>query len=337
MSHFALYLRRYAVTILVALPLLVFTNACSDDDDPITPAIDESALLVAELEGANGDYMNTAAPAIVSAQEVYEDINGAKKWYILDIRAAADFAKGHIAGAVNVPIADVLTHMAGVNMANYDKIAVICYTGQSAAWTTAILRMSGYTKAFSMKFGMSSWHSDFDNITSKLNSDKVGQFVMTDSPAKPAAGNLPSVSTGKTTGTEILKARIAAIHGEGYSKSAIDAATVFTNLSQYFIINYWPVADYTGVGHIPGSLQYTPKADFKLATNLKTLPTNKTVVVYCYTGQTSANVAAILRVMGYDAKSLAFGTQGMIADKMKTAGKTVYQNGVDCKNFDYVK
>jgi rhodanese-related sulfurtransferase len=91
--------------------------------------------------------MNTAAPAIVSAEEVYEDINGAKKWYILDIRAAADFASAICAGAVNVLIADVLTHLKTVNVANYDKIAVICYTGQSAAWATAILRMSGYTTA----------------------------------------------------------------------------------------------------------------------------------------------------------------------------------------------
>ncbi len=336
MSHLALFLRRYAVTLLVALPLLVFTNACSDDDDPVTPAIDEAALLVAELEGANGDYMNTAAPALVSAQEVFEDINGAKKFYIVDIRAAADYAKGHVAGATNVLVADILTHMAGVTVANYDKIVVICYSGQSAAWTTAILRMSGYTKAFSMKFGMSSWHSDFDIITAKLNSDKVSQFVTTDAP-KAAAGTLPSVATGKTTGAEILKARVAAVHAEAYSKSSIDAATLFTNLSQYYIINYWTAADYTGIGHVPGAIQYTPKADLKLAASLKTLPTNKTIVVYCYTGQTSANVAAILRVMGYDAKSLSFGTQGMIADKMKTAGKTVYQNGVDCKNFDYVK
>jgi rhodanese-related sulfurtransferase len=336
MSHFSLYLRRYLVTMVVALPLLVFTNACSDDDDPITPSIDEAALLVAELEGPNGDYLNTAAPAIVSAQQVFEDINGSKKFYLIDIRPAAEFAKGRVPGAKNVLIPEVLNHMSSVNVAQYDRIVVICFTGQQAGWMTAILRMSGYNNAFSMKYGMSSWHSDFDIITSKLSSDKEGQFVTTDSP-KAAAGNLPAVTTGKATGAEILKARVAEIHADGWSKAAIDIPTVFSNLSQYYIVNYWPMADYTSMGHIPGAIQYTPKADFKLAANLKTLPTNKTIVIYCYTGQTSANVAAILRVMGYDAKTLTYGTNSMIWERMKNAGKTHFNSVVDCMDFDYEK
>ncbi|HOJ04908.1 MAG TPA: rhodanese-like domain-containing protein [Bacteroidota bacterium] len=339
MSIHALHLRRYLVTFLVALPLLVLTNACSDDDDgtPITPAVNEAQLLVQELESTNGDYLNTAAPAIVTAQNVYEDINGAKKMYLVDVRAAADYALGHVAGAVNVPIANILTHMKGVNLANYDKVVIICYTGQSAAWTTAILRMAGYAKAFSMKFGMSSWHADFDRISSKVGSQYSAQFVKTASPAKPAVGNLPTISTSKTTGAEILAARVETILAEGYSKSSVEASAVFATPDQFYVVNYWPEADYLGVGHIPGSLQYTPKADLKLATFLKTLPTNKTVVIYCYTGQTSANVAAILRVMGYDAKSLSFGTNGMIWDLMKAAGKTRYEAGTDCMNFEYVK
>ncbi|MFZ1730064.1 MAG: rhodanese-like domain-containing protein [Bacteroidota bacterium] len=338
MKHYTQLLKNYAWTLILVLPLLVFSSACSSDDDPIvTPTVNEAELLVQQLEGANGDYLNTAAAAIVPAVDVYADVTGAKKFYLIDVRAAADYALGHVAGAHNVLIADVLTHMKTVNVANYDKIIVICYTGQSAAWTTAMLRMSGYTTAFSMKYGMTSWHSDFDRLSSKVKSDRLGDFVTTASPAKPAVGALPTLSTGKTTGAEILADRIAAIHAEGYSPSAIDAATVFGTPDQYFIVNYWPEADYLNLGHIPGSYQYTPKADLKLATFLKTLPTNKTVVVYCYTGQTSANVAAILRVMGYDAKSLSYGTNGLIWQRMKDNAKTAFDATVDCKNFAYEK
>ncbi|MDF1575369.1 MAG: rhodanese-like domain-containing protein [Bacteroidales bacterium] len=49
---------------------------------------------------------------------------------------------------------------------------------------------------------------------------------------------------------------------------------------------------------------------------LKMLPTDKTIVVYCYSGQNSARIAAYLRVLGYDAKSLKFGANGMIYDEM---------------------
>lgn len=337
MSTFKQLLKNYLGTLLLVLPLLVFASACSEEDDPVTPPVNEAELLVQHLEGTMGDYLNTACPAIVTADNVFQDVSGAKKMYLLDVRTAADFALGHVAGAHNVQIADVLTHMQGVNVANYDKIVVICYTGQSAAWTTAILRMAGYNTAYSMKYGMSSWHSDFDRITLKIRNDHINDFVTTAAPSKPAAGSLPSLSTGKTTGAEILAARLATIHAEGYTKSATDAASVYATPDQFFVLNYWPDADYTTIGHIPGAYQYTPKADLKLATMLKTLPKDKTIAVYCYTGQTSANVAAILRVMGYDAKSLSFGTQGMIWQKMKDMGKTAFDATVDCKGFAYEK
>jgi rhodanese-related sulfurtransferase len=337
MTHYKQLLKNYAWTLFLILPLLVFTSACSDDEDPVTPAANEAELLIQQLEGSNGGYLNTDCPAIVAAQNVYEDINGAKKMYLLDVRTAADFALGHVEGAHNVAIADVLTHMKTVNLANYDKIVVICYTGQSAAWTTAILRMSGYNTAFSMKYGMSSWHADFDKISSKVGSSYLGQFVTAAAPAKPAAGNLPTLATGKNAGSEILADRIAAVLAEGYSKSATDAATVFATPDQFFVLNYWGEADFLNIGHIPNAYQYTPKADLKLATLLKTLPTNKTIAVYCYTGQTSANVAAILRVMGYDAKSISSGTQGMIWQRMKDNNKTAFDASEDCEGFAYVK
>jgi len=336
MSFYLQFLRRYTVIVILVPGLLAFTSACSEDDDPITPSVNEATLLIQELEGQNGNYLNTASPAIVTAQEVYEDINGAKKFYIFDTRTVADYAKGHIQGTVNIPITDVLTHIAGINMANYEKIVAVCYTGQNAGWITALLRMGGYNNAFSMKYGMSSWHSDFDIITSKLNSDKEGQFVTTEHP-KAAAGNLPNINTGKKTGSEILKDRVTAVHADGFSNATIDVATVFTNPAQYYIINYWPVAEYTSLGHIPGAIQYTPKVDLTLAGALKTLPTDKTIVLYCYTGQTSANAAAVLRVMGYDVKSLLYGTNAMIWQRMKNAGEIHFDAGNDCYDFPYVK
>ena len=37
------------------------------------------------------------------------------------------------------------------------------------------------------------------------------------------------------------------------------------------------------------------------------IPTDKPVVVYCYTGQTSSQTTAILRLLGYEAYSLQGG------------------------------
>jgi rhodanese-related sulfurtransferase len=54
-------------------------------------------------------------------------------------------------------------------------------------------------------------------------------------------------------------------------------------------------------------------------------------VVYCYTGQNSANLAAYLRLVGYDAKSLKFGTNGMIYDQMTKAQWV----DTEIKGYDY--
>jgi rhodanese-related sulfurtransferase len=340
MKHYKQFLRQYAVSILLILPLLIFASACSDDDDaPITPAASEAELLIAELEGGNGDYMNTTCPSIVRADAVHDNVTGAKTWYIIDIRAADAYATGHVPGAVNVPRADIFTHMATINAGSYDKIVIVCYSGQSAAWTTSLLRLSGIMNVASMKYGMSSWHSDFDTITGKKSDAYASQFVKTASPAKPAVGVLPTISTGKTTGAEILAARVAAVHADDYGMAATDAATVFASPDQYFIVNYWVEADYLGLGHFPGAYQYTPKEDLKLSAFLLTLPTDKTIAVYCYTGQTSANIAVIPRVLGYDAKSISFGTQGMIWQTMIDNNKTAYNvnNSSDCWGFDVEK
>jgi rhodanese-related sulfurtransferase len=83
-------------------------------------------------------------------------------------------------------------------------------------------------------------------------------------------------------------------------------------------------------------MQYTPKESLKLAADLKTLPTNKTIVVYCYTGQTSSHLAAYLRLLGYDAKTLMFGTNGMIYDNMvATGGMSVFKSS-EIMGYDFV-
>ena len=211
-------------------------------------------------------------------------------------------------------------------------IVLTCYTGQSAAWGVMMLRLLGYSNTYSLKWGMCSWDSTFaqNRWLSNMKNDRAAQFVTT-ATAKNAAGSLPTLSTGQATGQAILNARITALLAEGYSPASISNSTVFANLSNYYIVNYWSAADYS-TGHIPGAVQYTPKADLKSTTFMKTLPTNQTIVVYCYTGQTSSFVAAYLRLLGYDAKSLAYGANAMIYDTMPG---TKFVPATEIKGYPY--
>lgn len=315
------------------LGVILFVS-CSDDKT--NPSIDESMVLAQYIE-ANGDYINTAAPAMIDAKDVKALMATAGKVHIIDVRAAADYAKGHIEGAVNVTIPEVLNYMKTINASSFEKIVIGCYTGQSASYVTSMLRILGYNNAVTLKWGHASWHKDFDRWSPNVGNSKATQMVKT-ATAKPAATNaMPSLTTGKTTGKDILEARAAAVIAEGYTPASISSDAVFANLSNYHICNYWPEAQYLDPGHIPGAMNYLPKTDFKTTTNLKSLPTDKTIVVYCYTGQTSSHVAAYLRLLGYDAKSLSFGGNGMMFDLMNgKAGFTTWKESY-VEGYDYVK
>ncbi len=322
---------------LSVLFFVLFVTSCKKDDT--VTVVNESQVLVEYLESSNSpllkDFVNTDMPTIMAASEV-KTLNETNQVYIIDIRSAADFATGHIKNAHNVALAEILTHIKAVNLDSYTKVAIVCYTGQTAGFAASLLRIMGYSKVFSMKWGMCSWHTDFAgkwNTAIANGNAYAAQFVSTDSP-KAAKGNLPELNTGKTTGQEILEARVSAMLTEGFTPATITNATVFGSLSTYYIVNYWTAAHYADPGHIPGAIQYTPKETIKLAVDLKTLPTDKTVVVYCYTGQTSAYLTAYLRLLGYDAKSLLYGANGMIYDIMLAKSMTTFK-AAEIMGYEY--
>ena len=328
------------VLLLSILVAFLFISSCSKDDEETTPQINESEVLVNYLESPDSplgkDFVNTDMPSIMPAVDVFT-LNATGQVYIIDIRSAADFANGHIANAHNVALGDILTHIEGVDLSSYTKVAIVCYTGQIAGFAASLLRILGYDKVYSMKWGMCSWNEEFAgkwNTAAANGNAYATQFVST-STAKGPQGELPSLSTGKTTGQDILEARIDEVLEEGFSPAAVSNSAVFADLNNFYIVNYWPASHYTDLGHIPGAMQYTPKESIKLSADLKTLPTDKAVVVYCYTGQNSAFLAAYLRVLGYDSKSLLYGANGMIYDDLSNAELIVWSDA-QIMGYDYV-
>jgi len=314
---------------------IVFVVSCSDDNDTSKPTINEADLLIKYLE-ANGDYVNTYLPALITPEEVFT-LNQTGKVYIIDLRAANDYNDGHIRNAVHVQLADLLTHMKSIDVSKYEKIALVCYTGQTAGFATALLRFLGYNTVFDMRFGMCSWHEDFaGRWKNAISNAYASQFVNTPAPAKPAKGKLPELKTGKTTGKEILEARVDALLKEGFGAAGITAQAVFQDLNKLYIANYWTEAQYLDPGHIPGAYQYTPKQSLKYSEDLTTLPTDKTVVIYCHTGTQSSMLAAFLRLLGYDAKSLLYGANSMIYDKMVEKNLSTWKASY-IMGYEYVK
>lgn len=317
--------------IYLLLAAFLFTVGCKDEESAtVTPpvAVNEASVLAKYVE-ANNDYIYSASSFVLSASSYRtEVVADPTKVYTIDIRSAADYTTKHLKGAVNVTLANLYTHVKGLTMANYKYVVVACYSGQTACYGTSLVRsmlpIADANKVVALKWGMSSIDSTFATGTwlVKTANTRASQFINTDPPTKLAKGVLPTLATGKTTGKEILEARVNELLTAGFNIT-INDATLYTNLSNYFVVNYWPLAAYKDPGHIDGAYNYEPSLKpFKLDSNLTTLPTNKTVVLYCYTGQTSAYVGAYLKLLGYDVKSLLYGANSMIFDKMKASANT---------------
>lgn len=106
----------------------------------------------------------TVAPKYISAADLNMKIADGEDMTIVSVRKADAYAAGHIPGAINIGMSSLME-----NLDQLDPDApvyVYCYTGHSAAQTTALLQMLGYD-ASSIGFGMCGWSDD-----TSVNMDK---------------------------------------------------------------------------------------------------------------------------------------------------------------------
>jgi len=273
--------------------------------------VDESMVLAEYMESADSPIDVTSINKLISAEALQQKVVAGNP-YIIDIRGDEYTSIGHIEGAVQVAATSVIAHLDAMDVTAYDDIVIVCYTGQTAAYVVSLANMAGY-ETVSLAYGMSSWNeSTAGPWNSNAKNTYATQLEETANP-KGEEGAMPVLETGFETGADILDARIAEVNAAGFNDGKISAADVWANPEDYYIVNYWPETNYN-LGHIPGAIQYTPNESMLTTADLKTLPADKTIVVYCYTGQGSAFLTPYLRVLGYDAKSLLFGINGMATD-----------------------
>lgn len=90
--------------------------------------------------------------------------------------------------------------------------------------------------------------------------------------------------------------------------NAIQAGTA---ADDYYILDIRGEDTYA-LGHIPGAIEMTAA---EIDENLDALPTDKAIVVVCYTGQTASQTTGYLNVLGYDAYALKWGMCGWTNDE----------------------
>lgn len=312
------------------LPLILFTfNGCTgkkveknQEVSKVTavaatsPEIgQETLLLLKDLED-NGDYVNSQFfPSLIKASVVNEELGG--KNLIIDLRSKEKFSKGHIKGAVNKKFEELPEYFeTGIKPFEYDKIILACDDGQVSSYTTSLLRLMGYGNVFAMRWGMSGWNKTFaEEGWMKGVSGKYEDLLEVSSNEIPQPTGMPEIKTGFMTGKEIGDTRFKTLFAAGTGDILITSDEVFSNPQKFFIINLERKDKYDD-GHIPGAIRYKPESTLGFTGMMSTIPFDKTVVVYCGTGHNSGFATAFLRLLGYDAKTLKYGNNSFMFDKM---------------------
>lgn len=299
----------------------------------------ETALLLKDLE-ESGDYVNSQVfPSLIKASIVRESLD--KNVLVIDLRPSVSFHEGHIKGAVNKKFEEIPAYFeSGIKPFEFDKIIMVCDDGQVSSYTTCLLRLMGYGNVYAMRWGMSAWNDHYAREGwLKGVSGKYGNSLEKTVHERPASKEMPQLNTGMNTGAEIGTARFRKLFEEGISEILITADEVFAEPSRYFIINLERRDKYDN-GHIPGAVRYKPEATLGLSDEMATIPADKTVVVYCGTGHNSGFATAYLRLFGYDARTLKYGNNGFMFDRMvaeKTALSWMPFAKTDINNFEVTK
>lgn len=293
---------------MAVLPLL-FVMSCKDDD-PV-PADDNFSKLSTYLVENNLDLNNILDGWITPAPAAADVEAFVSQYQIMDIRSQTDYDAGHIQGAVHSSLGTIVNDAEGVTK----PIVVACYTGQTASHAVVALRLSGFPTAKVLMWGMSGWSTDYsDKWANSTASIAVGNANWTmDATAPLVDYDYPTI-TSSATGAELLAERVAAMTAKGFQ--GVNASDVLAAPTTYSINNYWAQADVDHYGHIVSAVRNNPMS--LSADSFKHYDPSKPVVTYCWTGQTSSMITAYLTVLGYDAKSLKFGSNSMIYSELES-------------------
>ena len=302
------FMNKKMVTWVALLVLVIFAAGCGSSPAPApkpapaaapaAPAVDK----VAETKAAAWDAYkkmvaeNTAKTFPLDPAKAKEVLTGNEsKYLIIDLRSAEDYGKGHVKGAVNIPLAQLPQNLDKMPM---DKTLMLyCYSGQTSSMTMVPLKFLGY-KVVSISRGFPA----VEKAGFAVDTTAVA-FTLVAAKA-PADAKVAAAQEGLKETLDSLAKQFAAktliVPGKDV-KALVDAGA-----DKYYIVDLRSAEDFAK-GHVKGAVS-VPLA--KLPDAMKSFPKDKTVVLYCYSGQTAAMATVPLKAEGFKLVSISTGFPG---------------------------
>ena len=78
---------------------------------------------------------------------------------VIDVRPAADYAKGHIINAVNIPMNGLKKQTGALTKYRDRPVIVSCRSGSQSGAACHVLRKAGFPEVYNLKGGILAWES----------------------------------------------------------------------------------------------------------------------------------------------------------------------------------
>ena len=309
------------LALLVAMPLL---SACGGGEEPAPSEPAPSEPAPSEPSPSEFDVVKDAVAVYLTdragnmnAADLHMEIAEDDAPYIVSFRSADHYAIGHIPGAVNIAFGELST------LPTEDEILVYCYTGQSASFAAAMLGVLDYDVQ-NLLHGMSSWSTDPDVYVTRFDpATNQGDFKVETTANEAETYDFPALdNTALTDDDAIIKAAVATVSPKYITNTDLNLKIAEDEDMTILSVRS---ADHYAVGHIPGAINIGLG---DLADNLDNIDPDAPVYVYCYTGHSAAQAAALLNLLGYDAYSLKFGMCSWTTDTAVNMSKCFDATGV---------
>jgi phage shock protein E len=102
-----------------------------------------------------------AGPAAIEPRALMERIAWADQaLVVLDVRTPAEYADGHVPGAINIPHTELAARIAELAAAREKDIVVYCRTGVRAEEALGVLGKSGFKRLYHLQGDYTRWFDE---------------------------------------------------------------------------------------------------------------------------------------------------------------------------------
>lgn len=263
---------------------------------------EETKAAETEAAAPEGDVVKEAAADyfanfpddkhMIVVPDLFAKIDAGEEMVIIDIRRADDYAQGHLKGAWNIPYGPAVAEALSI-IPDDVPVYVNCYTGQTSSQTVALLNVAG-KYATNIQSGWNNGISAAEGYEAYVDTEAV-ELPTEEYDVDPAVAEAIAAYYKEATSNVIASFNFKAED----LMELVDAES-----EDYTILSIRSAEDY-GKGHIAGAVNIPFGKGMQ--EQFAEIPMDKPVVVYCYSGQTSSQTMAIMRMLGYEAYSLSGG------------------------------